>query len=127
MYDIHNTFFTEKKFHKPPLANGATTANGDDAAHGADGVEGVNVARTDASPYRDKNIAMHFWQTGDRATVLRRMGEIYSKDVLKEFVRSNLLNSDDLFYFRRNLAASVCYQSFINFIFNAGSLIRYRL
>ena len=92
MIDIHNSFFTEKKFHK-----------------------------TEPTYFREKNIALKFRveQSGEQHPI-SKMLDLYSKDVLKEFILQNLLVADDIFYFKRNLASSLAYQSFINFAFNVG-------
>jgi hypothetical protein len=53
------------------------------------------------------------------------MCKVYPKDVLSNYVVSSLACAEQMFYFRRNLAASLSYQSFINFAFNVGEFTRH--
>jgi hypothetical protein len=90
LIDVHNTFFTELKFHKDN--NGC---------------------------FREKNIALKFrMQQSGEAYAIDEMLKVYPKNVLKEFIVQGLVNTEELFYFKRKLASSVAHQSFINHAFN---------
>lgn len=96
---MHNYFFTESRFHKEKH-----------------------------SFLGEKNIALKFRaeESGETQSILKML-DIYSKDVMKEYILQNLLTNDDIFYFKRNLASSLAYQSFINLLFNVGFLKRIRV